>query len=145
MNRFKSIEQLETVFIDKLSEKFKLTERDLKRAFIRFDTNKNGLLDLHELRQAVKSFVNGAPDDQVDELMVAYDQSGDGNISYEELLHSLTTRSATKHYFSKRNNTTAAAVVAAAGLKDAYLVRHFDLLKKEFPRLRPFHDHGQVK
>jgi Ca2+-binding EF-hand superfamily protein len=69
MNRFRGVEHLETVFIEKLSEKFKLNERDLKKAFIRFDTNKNGLLDMDELRAAVKAFVNGAPDDQVDELM----------------------------------------------------------------------------
>ena len=45
MFRFKSVQELESVFVDKLLEKYKLNERDIKRAFARFDTDGNGLLE----------------------------------------------------------------------------------------------------
>ena len=42
-------DELEHLFINKLQQKYKLNERDLKKAFSRFDNNNNGLLDLEEL------------------------------------------------------------------------------------------------
>lgn len=96
MYKFKSVFDLESVFIEKLSEKYKLNERDLKKAFLKFDYDGNGLLDLDELGNAVRHFVQGVNASQVEELMQAYDQNGDGKISYEELLYNLSTRAATK-------------------------------------------------
>lgn len=94
--KFRSLQDLESIFIDKLAEKYKLNERDLKRAFIAFDRDGNGLLDLEELGAAVRHYVHGVHPDQVKELMAAYDQNGDGMISYEELLYFLNTRTATR-------------------------------------------------
>jgi hypothetical protein len=94
--KFRSLQDLESVFIEKISEKYKLNERDLKKAFIKFDYDGNGLLDLNELGAAVRHYVNGVHQDQVQELMNAYDQNEDGMISYEELLYNFNTRTATK-------------------------------------------------
>jgi Ca2+-binding EF-hand superfamily protein len=49
------IKKLEKLFIQKLSEKFKLTDRDLKKAFGQFDTDGSGVLELSELITAIKS------------------------------------------------------------------------------------------
>jgi Ca2+-binding EF-hand superfamily protein len=46
-----SLYDLETLFLEKLQEKYKLNIRDVKRAFARFDLDHNGLLDLRELVQ----------------------------------------------------------------------------------------------
>ena len=87
---------LETLFIEKFLEKYKLNERDLKRAFSKFDKDNNGLLDLDELKVGISMFLNGVKDDDVRNLIAKYDLNKDGKISYDELLHLLTTRKATK-------------------------------------------------
>jgi Ca2+-binding EF-hand superfamily protein len=89
-----SLFELETLFIEKLQEKYKLNLRDIKRAFARFDLDKNGLLDLGELTTGVQLFLNGVKTSQVQELVAQYDVNGDGKISYEEFLGFLSTRSA---------------------------------------------------
>lgn len=93
---FDNIYELESLFVEKLSEKYSLNKKDLKKAFMRFDHDGNGLLDLSELGAAIRVFVNGVNDNQVEQLMSAYDMNGDGKVSYEELLHYLTTREATR-------------------------------------------------
>lgn len=97
---------LETLFIEKFLEKYKLNERDLKRAFSKFDKDNNGLLDLNELAIGISMFLNGVKDDDVRKLIAKYDLNNDGMISYDELLHLLTTRKATKKSSkpSKSNN-----------------------------------------
>lgn len=89
-----SLLDLETLFIEKLQEKYKLNMRDLKRAFSRFDKDNNGLLDLHELVDGFKLFLNGVRESQIAELVSKYDMNGDGKISFEEFLHFLTSRTA---------------------------------------------------
>lgn len=84
--------ELETLFIEKLQEKYKLNLRDIKRAFARFDLDHNGLLDLRELAGGVGMFLNGVKSEQLQELVRRYDSNGDGKISYEEFLHFLQTR-----------------------------------------------------
>ena len=91
-----NVYDLESLFIEKLSEKYTLNKKDLKKAFMRFDHDGNGLLDLTELGEAVRVFISGVTEQQVENLMAAYDTNGDGKISYEELLHNLTSRDATK-------------------------------------------------
>ncbi len=49
-----SLYELETLFLEKLQEKYKLNIRDIKRAFSRFDLDHNGLLDLGELVKGKK-------------------------------------------------------------------------------------------
>ncbi|RYG64497.1 EF-hand domain-containing protein, partial [archaeon] len=86
--------ELETLFIQKLQEKYKLNLRDLKKAFSRFDLDQNGLIDLNEMVQGVQLFLNGVKRGQVEELVSRYDVNGDGKISYEEFLAFLTSRTA---------------------------------------------------
>lgn len=93
-----SLYDLETLFLEKLQEKYKLNIRDVKRAFARFDLDQNGLLDLSEMVKGVQTFLNGVKETQVKALVDCYDVNGDGKISYEEFLHFLTTRSAIDPY-----------------------------------------------
>jgi hypothetical protein len=85
---------LETLFIEKLQEKYKLNKKDLKRAFSKFDKDGNGLLDLYELTKGVQLFLNGVKESQVQQLVMKYDKNGDGKISYDEFLYFLTNRTA---------------------------------------------------
>ena len=47
------LKQLEQLFVDKLTEKYRLTERDIKRAFCKFDKDNSGFLDIDELTTAI--------------------------------------------------------------------------------------------
>jgi hypothetical protein len=85
---------LETLFLEKLQEKYKLNIRDIKKAFSQFDLDRNGLLDLAELTKGIQRFLNGVKESQVRELVQRYDINGDGKISYEEFLQFLSSRSA---------------------------------------------------
>jgi WD40 repeat protein len=86
---------LEKLFLDKLTEKYTLNIRNLKKAFLCYDHDKNGLLDLNELERFISSYCNGVHSDDVKVLVNKYDRNKDGYISYEELLDFLTNRTAT--------------------------------------------------
>lgn len=94
MAKTSSLYDLETLFLEKLQEKYKLNIRDVKRAFSRFDLDNNGLLDLNEMAKGIQMFLNGVQEAQVRDLVAQYDVNGDGKISYEEFLGFLSTRSA---------------------------------------------------
>lgn len=81
--------ELEVLFIEKLQLKYSLTERDLKKAFSRFDKDADGLLDMSEIGSAVRLMLNGVTDMQIRTLVERFDVNGDGKISYEEFLHYL--------------------------------------------------------
>eukprot|EP01042_Synura_sphagnicola_P010772 gene10772-13801_t len=98
MAKVSSLFDLETLFLEKLQEKYKLNIRDIKRAFSRFDLDNNGLLDLNEMTKGIQMFLNGVQESQVQELVSCYDLNGDGKISYEEFLQFLQTRSAIDPY-----------------------------------------------
>ena len=95
---------LEQLFIDKLQLKYKLTERDLKKAFSRFDKDGNGQLDTKEIGVAVGLMLNGVSDEQIRGLVRRFDINGDGKVSYEEFLK----------YLLKRSNARATDVNAAS-------------------------------
>ena len=44
-----SLKDIENLFVEKLSEKYKLTTRDLKKAFQKFDKDGDGHLSVNEL------------------------------------------------------------------------------------------------
>lgn len=93
--------ELETLFIEKLTEKYELTERSIKKAFSRFDADGNGLLNLNELVAGFEAFLNGVSHKQVQALVFSYDTNGDGVISFEEFFQFLTNRQ------GKQNNKTS--------------------------------------
>ena len=76
--------KLEKVFVQKLTEKFRLTDRDLKKAFGQFDTDGSGVLDLSELATALKTFLNGVDDMKIRELCHRFDPHGLGKVAYHE-------------------------------------------------------------
>ena len=84
--------KLEQQFVDKFSEKFQLTERDIARAFKRFDKDGSGFLDLQELTSAISVFLNGVNRADVEKLVQRYDVDGDGSISLEEFSAFLISR-----------------------------------------------------
>jgi Ca2+-binding EF-hand superfamily protein len=51
------LKQLEQLFVDKLTEKYRLTERDIKRAFCKFDTDNSGYLNIDELTTAIHQVI----------------------------------------------------------------------------------------
>ena len=92
MSQNQTSSDLEVLFIEKLQQKYKLNERDLKKAFSRFDKDNSGLLDIQELGVAVRLMLNGVSDEQVRNLVKLFDLNGDGLISYDEFLRYLSSR-----------------------------------------------------
>lgn len=119
MAKVSSLFELETLFLEKLQEKYKLNIRDIKRAFSRFDLDNNGLLDLNEMTKGIQMFLNGVKESQVEELVSRYDANGDGKISYEEFLHFLSTRSAIDPYDGEAGSNRGSTADPA----EAYLRR----------------------
>ena len=78
--------KLEKMFLEKLTERFRLTDRDLKKAFGQFDTNGSGILELSELNVALKSFLNGVDDMKIRELSRRFDPQGIGKVAYHEFV-----------------------------------------------------------
>ena len=89
-----SSQRLEDLFIQKLSEKYPLTERGMKQAFAKFDSSKDGLLDLNEIFVFIKNLLNGIPVKDVEKLVRRYDRDGDGKISFEEFFFLITNKDA---------------------------------------------------
>jgi hypothetical protein len=101
--------ELETLFIEKLTEKYNLTERSIKKAFSRFDSDGNGLLNLAELVTGFEAFLNGVSHKQVQALVFSYDVNGDGVISFEEFFQFLTNRQ------DKQQNPSKQAITGGNG------------------------------
>lgn len=90
-----NLNQLEDLFVEKLSEKYKLTERDLKRAFAKYDKDNSGTLNVAELTNAIGLYLNGVDRTLVAQLVQRYDIDGDGVISVPEFCQFLQSRNAT--------------------------------------------------
>ena len=86
-----------------MSLKFDLTERGIKKAFSSYDRDRNGLLSLQEMINAVQVYLNGIPRKDIKILMKCYDINGDGYISFEEFHSMLSSRSATRPQTEYRN------------------------------------------
>jgi EF hand len=54
-----TISDVENLFVEKFTEKHSLSERDLGRAFKKYDLNGSGFLDLNEFAKAVHNYVPG--------------------------------------------------------------------------------------
>ena len=54
-----TIADVENLFVEKLTEKYLLTESDLHRAFKKYDLDGSGFLDLTELSTAIQHFIPG--------------------------------------------------------------------------------------
>jgi WD40 repeat protein len=89
-----TVGQLENLFVQKLTEKYQLTARDMQRAFKRFDLDGSGLLTVTELTRAVHYFLNGIDASLIQQLVKRYDVDGDGEISLEEFCAFLLSRNA---------------------------------------------------
>lgn len=107
MSRPKTLFELESLFIEKLTEKYKLNKVDLKRAFILFDKDKSGKLNLSELSSGFKLYLNGIEDAQIQALINCYDVNGDGNISFDEFLGMLLRRDATMQRPSENSSVAS--------------------------------------
>ena len=105
--------EVEGLFIEKLTQKYKLNERDIKRAFSQYDKDGmslycplmhysnslcsgNGLLNLDELVGAFEKYLNGIDRRSIQDLISRYDVNGDGQISFEEFYELLVRRDASK-------------------------------------------------
>ena len=64
-----SLREVEDLFVNKLLEKCKLTERDISRVFKRFDKDGSGYLDVDELASAMHLYLNGVNRSRVHELV----------------------------------------------------------------------------
>jgi EF-hand domain pair len=84
--------QVETLFIEKLQEKYQLNKRDIKRAFKAFDKDGSGTLDVGELTKVIGLYLNGIDPDLIKELVLRYDVDGDGVISLDEFQQLLLSR-----------------------------------------------------
>lgn len=87
-----NLKELENLFISKLTEKYKLTQRDIKKAFTKFDKDNSGYLNNNELAYAISLYCNGVNYNLINELVKCYDVDQDGVISLEEFSRFLLSR-----------------------------------------------------
>lgn len=101
----KKLQQLDDMLLEKFLEKYKMNERDIKRAFSRFDKDNNGLLDMTELFEGISIMLNGVTESEIQDLVTCYDANGDGKLSFEEFMHMLVSRNATKNLKSNSSSS----------------------------------------
>ena len=80
------VNKIEKLFLQKLTEKYRLTDRDMKKAFGQFDSDGSGLLETPEIVAAVKGYLNGVADDKVRALCARFDPTGRGKVAYHEFV-----------------------------------------------------------
>ena len=64
-------------------------KKELKRAFDKIDTNKDGSVSREELRGILKGLGEAFSDQAVDDMIKKADINGDGKIQFEEFLQAL--------------------------------------------------------
>jgi hypothetical protein len=116
--------KLEKMFLEKLTERFRLTDRDLKKAFGQFDMNGSGILELSELNAAIKSFLNGVDDMKIRELSRRFDPQGIGKVAYHEFVKHLMAIGEGKRHRPSVNAIPAKLVVPVkSGMASGGVVR----------------------
>ena len=133
MSQYATSSDLEVLFIEKLQLKYKLTERDLRKAFSRYDKDSSGLLDIKEIGIAVRLMLNGVSDEQVRNLVSRFDLNGDGMISYDEFL---------QHLLKHKDGPTTAAVEADDARSDRRNWNCNTMYKSQFD---DYNDHNRSR
>ena len=64
-------------------------KKELKRAFDKIDTNKDGSVSREELRGILKGLGEAFSDQAVDDMIKKADINGDGKIQFDEFLQAL--------------------------------------------------------
>lgn len=84
--------EIETIFIEKLTEKYRLTHRELKKAFNILDKDNSGIFDLNAIRLFCRLHMYGFSENQIDNLVCAFNINGNGFITITEFLNLLLRR-----------------------------------------------------
>lgn len=87
-----TVAEVENKFVEKLQEKVELNKRNVKKLFVKYDTNGDGELDLGEMAEMIGVFLNGIPRSIIQQLVKCYDVDGDGVINLEEFQSMLMSR-----------------------------------------------------
>ena len=86
---------LENMFIEKLQDKYGLTERGISKALGSFDSDNDGFLSVGELTKAISVLVNGVEAGLIEKLVRLYDIDHDGVIRMPEFNKYLLSRKST--------------------------------------------------
>lgn len=112
--------KVESLFIEKLQEKYQLNKRDIQRAFKTFDTDGSGTLDINEMTKVIGLYLNGVDPNLIKELVMRYDVDGDGVISLAEFQQLLLSRSSPdpNQWITVEHLTSSAQKVSLAATDD---------------------------
>lgn len=70
--------------MDKLSQRYSMTQAEMKRVFLSADVNRNGQLDLQKLFPIMDKILVGIGSSQIHELIRCYDVHNTGSLSFDE-------------------------------------------------------------
>jgi len=86
---------LENMFVEKLQDKYGLTERGISKALGSFDSDNDGTLSISELTRAIAILLNGVEAGLIEKLVRCYDIGQDGVIKMPEFNKYLLSRKST--------------------------------------------------
>jgi hypothetical protein len=126
--------ELETIFIDKLTEKYRLVQREIKKAFNIIDVDNSGIFDLNAIRIFCKLHLYGFDDDQIDRLVRRFNIHGNGFINIMEFLElilkrirnsfELNSREATSLEIGNGVSESSGKYISDVNLSDVYKKNH---------------------